>query len=215
MTLPSAILFDWDGTLADSWHVLTLCMNDTFSQFGLPIWSEEEFRQNATRSLRDNFPIWFGAEWEAARDVFYQHFAKRHLDCIKLLPHALDCLQWIKQREIFCAVVSNKQGNFLRREVEHLGIEPYFKAIVGAGDAAKDKPDAGVVRLALEGFEPALDSSMIWFVGDTDVDIHCARNSGCFSVFIGKEIWADTSVKPDMICEDMGGFLQQLKKQFN
>jgi len=59
-----------------------------------------------------------------------------------------------------------------------------FGAVVGAGDAPLDKPDAAPVRLALEqsGIEPG---ETVWFVGDTGLDMECARNSGCVPVLLG------------------------------
>ena len=56
--------------------------------------------------------------------------------------------------------------------------------IVGAGDAALDKPDPAPVTLALHrsGVEAG---EAVWFVGDTGVDMECAYNSGCIPVLLG------------------------------
>ena len=47
-------------------------------------------------------------------------------------------------------VVSNKAGRFLRAEVAHLGWAAHFGAVIGAGDAAADKPDPAPILLALD-----------------------------------------------------------------
>ena len=47
-------------------------------------------------------------------------------------------------------VVSNKAGRYLRAEVAHLGWAAHFGAVVGAGDAAADKPDPAPIHLALQ-----------------------------------------------------------------
>ncbi len=67
---------------------------------------------------------------------------------------------------IFLGVVSNKTGALLRREADRLGWSGYFGRLVGAGDAAVDKPDAAPVRLALASSGIAAGEA-VWFVGDT------------------------------------------------
>ena len=71
----------------------------------------------------------------------------------------------------------------LRREVARLGWSGYFGSIVGAGDAPADKPACEPVHLALApSGVPA--GAEVWFVGDTAVDIECARNTGCVAVLL-------------------------------
>ena len=86
---------------------------------------------------------------------------------------------------IFLGIVSNKTGELLRREVARLGWSGYFGSIVGAGDAPADKPACEPVHLALASSGvPA--GAEVWFVGDTAVDIECARNSGCVGVLLAE-----------------------------
>jgi phosphoglycolate phosphatase len=82
-------------------------------------------------------------------------------------------------------VVSNKMGSYLRREVEALGWNGYFGRVVGAQDAASDKPHPACVGLALaaSGLAPG---GAIWLVGDTAVDMECAHAAGCTPVLVGE-----------------------------
>ena len=65
-----------------------------------------------------------------------------------------------------------------------MGWNRYFAAIVGATDALRDKPDREHAdhALRLAGLEAGTD---IWFVGDSEADITCARNAECTPVLIG------------------------------
>ena len=72
----------------------------------------------------------------------------------------------------------------LRREAERIGWSSLFGSVVGAGDATLDKPDAAPVVLALEP-SGITAGEAVWFVGDTGVDMACARNSGCVPVLLG------------------------------
>jgi phosphoglycolate phosphatase len=59
-----------------------------------------------------------------------------------------------------------------------------FGSVVGAGDAAADKPDSAPVALALQSSGVAAGRE-VWLVGDTEVDIQCASNSGCIPILLG------------------------------
>ncbi|MDE2030506.1 MAG: HAD family hydrolase [Alphaproteobacteria bacterium] len=183
--LPHAVIFDWDNTLVDSWGAINEAMNATLAHFGRPLWTPEEVRANCTRAARDSFPEWFGDRWQEASDVFYARFAEVQMANLSPLAGAADLLAWLSGRSVPLFVVSNKNGDYLRREAAVLEWERYFAAIVGSTDAPRDKPAREHVDYALRetGIEAGPD---IWFVGDSETDIACARNAGCMPVFIGR-----------------------------
>ena len=74
----------------------------------------------------------------------------------------------------------------LRLEAEHFGWTARFARLVGAGDAAADKPSAAPILLALEAAR-ASPGENIWYVGDTAVDMECAANAGCLGVLLHAE----------------------------
>jgi phosphoglycolate phosphatase len=183
---PRAILFDWDNTLVDSWATIHEALNIVMAAMGKPPWSIEETRARVRLSLRESFPVHFGERWEEARGIYLDHFRAIHLERLAALPGCGELLSGLSAEGIFLGVVSNKTGTLLRREAEQIGWSRYFGTVVGAGDAAVDKPDAAPVRLALapSGVEAG---ETVWFVGDTGVDMECARNSGCVPVLLGGE----------------------------
>ena len=184
---PKALVFDWDNTLVDSWGAIGAAMNYTRQAMGLPIWTPEEVRRNCTRAARESFPEWFGAEWKKAYDIYYQGFdEERRRRQISVLPGAHELLLWLKQNSIPSFVVSNKRGDYLRLEAERLQWQDLFVALAGAQDAPRDKPAREHVDYALNHNGMTPDSS-VWFVGDSETDILCARNAGCTPVLIGGE----------------------------
>lgn len=180
---PRAVLFDWDGTLVDNWDVIHRALNDTFAAFGMPVWSREEAMARISASQRDSFPVLFGGRWEAARDLFYDRFAARHLEELRVLPGAVDLLDALDAAAMPIAVVSNKSGRFLRLEVGWLGWNDRFLSLVGAGDAEADKPAAAPVHLALAGAAVSAGPD-VWLVGDSPTDVATARNAGCTAVLV-------------------------------
>lgn len=200
---PRAILFDWDNTLVDSWATIHEALNLVMAAMGKPPWSLEETRRRVRLSLRESFPVHFGARWEEARDIYLDRFRAIHLDRLAALPGCGELLRGLAAEKIFLGVVSNKTGALLRREAEQLGWSSYFGRLVGAGDAAVDKPDAAPVRLALEPSGIAAEDG-VWFVGDTGVDMECAVNSGCVPVLLGGEPDADEHLEyaPRLVFSD-------------
>lgn len=179
---PTVLLYDWDNTLVDGWVSITGALNAVFTSFSMPLWTNEDTRSRVRTSLRDSFPPMFGAEWERARDLFYATLTERHLHDLQVLPGMLDVLQagapWPQ------GVVSNKAGSFLRREVTHLGWDAHFSAVIGAGDAAADKPAPDSILLALSRMGHPANTS-VWYVGDTASDMQAAKAAGVTAVLVG------------------------------
>ncbi|MFQ5784161.1 MAG: HAD family hydrolase [Alphaproteobacteria bacterium] len=184
LSRPRAALFDWDNTLVDSFGVIHKAYNETLAAMGLPTWTYEETCTRVARSMRESFPGLFGERWREARERFYAAYAAHHLDFVRPLPGAADLLAALNGSGVYLGVVSNKNGSHLRREVTHFGWRDYFGRVVGAADAAEDKPSAAPVMLALEGsgVAPGRD---VWFVGDNAIDIACAEAAGCLPVIVG------------------------------
>jgi phosphoglycolate phosphatase len=181
---PRAILFDWDNTLVDSWATIHEALNFLMRTLGRPEWSLADTRERVRLSLREAFPLHFGERWEEARDIYLGRFREIHLDQLTPLPGREAMLQALVADGFYLGIVSNKTGELLRREIDRLGWTGFFGSIVGAGDAAIDKPACDPVHLALapSGVPAGRD---VWFVGDTAIDMECAINSGCVAVLLG------------------------------
>lgn len=179
---PSLLLYDWDNTLVDGWAGITVALNDAFSSFNLPHWSVQDTRERARVSMRESFPILFGDDWKNARDIFLASLSAQHLQHVRPMEGAAELLAagrpWVQ------GIVSNKTGRFLRAEVAHLGWADFFATVVGAGDAAADKPDPASILLALRNLS-VVASREIWYFGDTASDMQAARAAGITAVLVG------------------------------
>jgi phosphoglycolate phosphatase len=181
--VPHAILFDWDNTLVDAWSGVQAALNLTRAAYDLDPWDRATLLANVRLSLRDSFPRMFGPDWERARRMFSDAYARDHLSHLSPLPGAAAALAAAASRG-FAGVVSNKQGRFLRHEARALGWAEKLGALVGAGDAARDKPHGDPILLALAAarIAPAPD---VWYVGDTGIDLEAARAAGVTAVLVG------------------------------
>lgn len=184
---PRAILFDWDNTLVDTWVVIHHALKATFEAMGQEPWTLEEARERVRESARNAFPKLFGARSEEALEVFYDTYEADHLKMLTPLPGAEAMLSRLAARPaLFLGLVSNKKGTLLRLEADALGWTPHFSSLVGANDALRDKPAPEAVEMALApgDLSPGPD---IWFVGDTDIDMACAAETGCTGILLRPE----------------------------
>jgi phosphoglycolate phosphatase len=150
----------------------------------LPEWTLAEVKARVRRSLRESFPEIFGAAWEDARETFYTAVRAHHLAVLQPMPGAADAILAVAEAGLPQGVISNKQGPLLRAEAAHLGWAGQFRILLGAGDAAADKPDPAPFRLALPALgHPA--GPAVWYIGDTALDMQAARAAGCTAVLLG------------------------------
>ena len=180
---PRALLFDWDNTLVDTWDIIHHALVVTFTAMGREPWTMAETKLKVARSLRDAFPVLFGDRWEEARKLYLDSFVAVHLERLKTMDGASAMLEALAADGFYLGIVSNKTGSILRREADHLGWTRHFKRLVGAGDAALDKPHAAPMLLALDG--SGIGMGEAWYVGDTALDMECAKNAGCLGVLLG------------------------------
>lgn len=180
---PKAVIFDWDDTVVNNWEIAVKTFNATLVHMGMEAWSEPDIRRRTGQSARDIFMSLFGERWQEADHVYYRTFMDMIAGNVRIHDNIENVLKTLKENDVYMAVVSNKRGELLRKEAESIGFAPYFGAIVGAGDAEKDKPDPAPVLMALKGsgISPSPD---VWFIGDSHADMQCAHNSGCSAVLI-------------------------------
>jgi phosphoglycolate phosphatase len=193
--LPKAILFDWDNTLVDTWRTVFEALNASREAVGHPSFSVEEFWQRPHHSMRDTADELFGNHVERGMQIFYGMIEKSHLHNLSILEGAESLLKTLKIKGIYLGVVSNKDGHHLRKEVDHLGWDHHFRRVIGARDTAADKPSPIPVLAALQdsAISPSHD---VWFVGDSIVDVICARESGCVPIVVGQ---GEASLQEDVV----------------
>ena len=213
MRRPRAVLFDWDNTLVVSWEIIHESLRLTFEDLGREPWTFDQTKAWVRRSMRDSFPDLFGTDAVKAERLFYRHYRANHLSRLTPLSDAEATLEALHRNGLPLGVVSSKQGDLVRGEAAHLGWTGYFARIVGAEDGPVDKPAPEVMAMALEGTGITAGPD-VWYVGDTGIDVTCARNAGCTAVIVSADPPRDGDCPrtPDHQVADhagLQGFLRQ------
>ena len=173
-----AILFDFDGTLADSFAPITASTNHVRQAYGLPALPESEVRRYVGLGLDDlmqrlvpNAPL---ADAVARYRVHHQTVMLTHT---KLMPGVAETVPELARRGYRQVVCSNKRVEFTRQLVQVLGLAPYLAAVLGPDDVGnRPKPDPAMLLEALTRLQTTAAEAV--YIGDMAVDVHTAQAAG-------------------------------------
>ena len=182
------IIFDLDGTLLDTLEDLTNSVNYALERCQMPVRTISEvkgFVGNGIRVLMVN-AVPDGEEnprFEEAFSIFKEHYAVHCNDKTRAYDGVCALLETLKEKGYALAIVSNKVDS----AVQELK-EKYFSAVgvaIGDREGIRRKPEADSVLFALKELGSSRERAV--YVGDSDVDLMTAANSGlpCISVLWG------------------------------
>ncbi len=182
--MDKVFIFDWDGTLVDTIELLKSAYNSVFENFGMPLWSFEEARQNIRKAAKFYFRDNFGEHAEKAMQIYYSYVEDNHLDHVRAYPGTELILKNLHDKDVKMGVVSNKRHDFLVSEIRHMGWDDMFSGVVGAGYAGNDKPFPDPLLMCIELMDVESTRENIYFIGDTKTDIECASRADIKSIFV-------------------------------
>jgi HAD superfamily hydrolase (TIGR01549 family) len=173
------ILFDWDGTLLDSFHADSQAFLAMFREMGID-WGMEELARHYS-------PDWYRiyrvaklprAEWEEADRIWGKHYRKSKP---QLLPGARRVLRALGRRYELGLVTTGDRPR-VSRQLKRFRLTETFAARICGGDTRRRKPHPEPLLAALRHMriEPAASV----YVGDAPEDIEMARRAGVAAIAV-------------------------------
>ncbi len=168
-----AVLFDWDGTLLNSYAADTRAYLAMFRALGIE-WSERELKRYYS-------PNWYRvyraarlprSEWQKADRLWTQAYAK---ESPELMPGARGVLRRL-EKEFLLGLVTSGNRRRVRRQLREFGLAAQFSACICSEDAPKKKPHPAPLEMAMERLHAEPEECV--YVGDTPEDIEMARRAG-------------------------------------
>lgn len=172
-----AVLFDWDGTLLNSYAADVRAYLSMFRALGIK-WTEREVNFHYS-------PNWYRvyraallprSKWIEANRLWARAYK---LERPPLLPGARHVLRRLAA-EFELGIVTSGNRARVRRQLRGFGLADYFSACVCSEDAAKKKPHPAPLQLALKRL--GLPPEQCVYVGDTAEDMEMARRAGVRAV---------------------------------
>jgi phosphoglycolate phosphatase len=189
MTYPfTAILFDLDGTIADSAPGITATLAHMFEQLGLPVPPHEELLHYVGPPILDSFRDLAGMtpeESARALEIYRAHYFDHGVLDSSPYPGVENVLRGIHERGIPLSLATSKPEKPAIAMLEHEGLLKYFDIITGASEdevrsAKADVVAEAIIRLTAFG----ADLSRTVLVGDRSHDIHGAAAHGIPTIIV-------------------------------
>ena len=185
------LIFDLDGTLANTLEAITNGLNLTMKNYGFPTHSCEEATKmigNGAKNLVRSACPKGTFDGENGSELFaeiYQNYcdmyAKTYLDTKECYAGIPEVVAKFKEAGYMLAVLSNKQDPFVKGIVDQILPEGTIALAQGQTELPI-KPDPTVPLMIAEKF--GVKPEECAFIGDSDVDIHTAKNAGMFSACV-------------------------------
>jgi len=175
-----AVLFDLDGTLADTLADLANAVNWALQQVGCPPCPVDSYRYKVGDGAREMCERALPADKRKLTDqilrLMRQRYDQHCFDLTRLYPGIAEFVATLTQRHLKLAVLSNKPDDFTKRVVAHYFNPSPFAIVRGQLPNVPLKPDpTAALQIAQTlGIPPAY-----WFyLGDTNTDMNTARAAG-------------------------------------
>ncbi len=171
-----AVLFDLDGTLADSASSIAASLNVVRAGRGgspIPVstispWVSLSAVDMVARALAP-----FGAEPVADLEEFRVVYHAWRATPDELFPGATAVVNSLHDKGIKLAICTNKPQHLTEKLLDEYGIAPFFGAVVGGQAGRRSKPDPDIVQTAL--LQLGVVADRVVFVGDSEVDAEAAE----------------------------------------
>jgi phosphoglycolate phosphatase len=171
------IIFDFDGTLIDSYEPITESLNEVRQKFGQAPLGLDQVRDMVGHGLEHLIEKAVGAE-QVKEGVlqFREHYAKICESRTTILPAVRQTLEELDRRGYQMGIATNKPSYFARDILKALDIDHLFAEVLGPNDVNRPKPDPEMIEIMMARL--GLGTDEVVYVGDMLLDIEVARNAG-------------------------------------
>lgn len=180
------LIFDMDGTILDTIEDITNAVNYILVKYGMPKRSVDEVKffvgNGLYKTLERSAPS--GTSEELLKSIYEEmvSYYKEHSN-INTKPYdgIIDAIKTLKALGYKTAVVSNKRHEAVV-ELCHEFYEGLFDEALGDTENIAKKPAPDMVNIVLDKLGANKNEAV--FIGDSDVDIMTAKNSGLVGIFV-------------------------------
>ena len=179
------IIFDFDGTLADTTATILENYRMAINELGLPARTDAECQATIGIPLKEGFRVLYPdlseMDLDHAVKIYRQIFNENKQRFIPaLFPGVMETLERLHNGGVRMSVASSRSRQSLVDFCENIGISRYFGLILGADDVAHAKPDPEPVLTTLSRLNESADETIV--VGDMPVDIAMGSGAGCRTI---------------------------------
>jgi len=189
------VIWDFDGTLADTRPIIEAGMDHALTLLELPHSVRKEWLKYVglpvEEGLRRTF-VPLGLSVEHVLPLYRTFKYTEHEHLIKGFDGISELLAELQRRGILQALASSKRGEPLRRQVAALEWTPYFQPVVTPDEVKHAKPDPESINQILASLGVEAEDAVM--VGDTPFDLDMARRAGVRSIAVGHGFYGEEAL---------------------
>ncbi len=181
MIVIEAVIFDFDGTLADTLPVCFLAFEGVFKKFDNRAVTTEEiiamFGPSETGIIRKNLK---NNKYEEAIELYYEIYRDQHSNIVQHNEEIKILLEHLKTNGYKLGIVTGKAKRSLDISLDCLGLKTFFDVIITGDDVELPKPDPEGIYKALEKLNVSHKEAV--FLGDSEADIIAGKEANLLTI---------------------------------
>ena len=188
------ILFDMDGTIADTDPMIVATFNDLYDKYrgGKRRPPEELYYFSGPpikETLANEFPE---LDQKEILHEFHDLSRSYYDTCIFPYPNCKEVLTELKNSGVHLGVVTNKMHDLALVVIDLLNLNGLFDVVIGSDDVIHTKPHQEGMLKAIEMVGGSIKETL--YVGDNPSDLMCANNANvdCCLVYWGPRVLPET-----------------------
>ena len=175
------VIFDFDGTLADTKENIILTFQMTMKELGVEIKSRQECAATIGLTLEDAFKVLYpgmaAEKYILLRDTYRRIFKENRKILVPgLFPEVMETLKELRRKGYLMSIASSRQSPSLQSFLEDMKIAHLFEYAVGGDNVEHPKPAPDAVLQILRHYNLSAEEAFV--VGDMPFDINMATNAG-------------------------------------
>lgn len=176
------LLFDFDGTLADTEPLIIESMKMTIHKYrpDVVINREEEISFLGPTLIQVLSRYLDEKDLPEAIESYRINNKEIHSKLIKPMPDALEVIRQLKAEDYKLGIVSSKKKDMVEYGMRLIGFSQEFDVIIGYDEVKEHKPSPEGILNACSAL--GVDHDNMLYIGDTSTDIHAANAAGIYSV---------------------------------
>lgn len=181
MIVIKAVIFDFDGTLADTLPVCFLAFESVFKKFDNRDVTSEEikamFGPSETGIIRENLK---NKNYNEAIELYYEIYKERHKNIVQNNEDVNALLRLLKTKGYKLGIVTGKARRSLDISLDCLGLHNYFDVMITGDDVEFPKPHPEGIFKALNYLDVLPNEAV--FLGDSDADIMAGKQANVLTI---------------------------------
>jgi len=174
-----ALIYDFDGTLADTFGLHLKAYGFALSKFGINATSDEIIN-GCFNKLDKEAAKFFGINNEILFSKYYRDSLLLFIKTIRLYPEVISTLTKLKNNNFLLGIATSRDRSEIKKVFSVLKIETYFNSIVTHDEVKKKKPHPEIFLTVCKKL--GVKSGEVIIVGDAKTDIVAANAMGAKSV---------------------------------